>query len=284
MGAIPAYIARIISDPANGPITSEEMTVLSDIITAAKEARKHDALNPKIERDERRAQEELIRRNIRLVISIAKSFSHRVDLEELIGAGNLALTRCVKAWNPTIGPLTPWVIRWVRSAMVRTVDLQRTIRLPEEIAYRAAILANTANELAEVLGRPATVEELAEMLEITADEVKKLLALPEAYFSTDMPGVINQVKDLKQPEDPSEIVEKQDTREKLLEAVKELTDREAQVIIARFSLAEDGEQITLVDLGEQMNMSRENVRKLEASALAKLRHPALKVDLSGLNP
>ena len=284
MGGIPLYIRNIVSDPANGPLTPEDMERLGDIITAAKEARKHDALNTKIERDEKRAQEELIRRNIRLVISIAKSFSHRVDLEELIGAGNLALTRCVKAWNPKLGPLTPWVIRWVRSSMVRTVDLQRTIRLPEEMAYRAAILANTANELAEGLGRAATVEEMAQMMEMTTEEVAKLLSLPEAYFSTDLPGVLNKVKNIKENEDPLTIVEQKDTKDKLLEAVQELTKREAQVIIARFSLKEDGEQITLVELGQEMSMSRENVRKLEASALAKLRHPALKIDLSSLNP
>jgi RNA polymerase sigma factor (sigma-70 family) len=289
MAALPAYIKTLIENPANSPLTAERERELGEIITTAREARKHDAFTTVLERQEAKAQEELVRRNIRLVVTIANSFRHRVEIEELIGAGNLALVRAVKAWNPEIGPLAPWAIRWVRSSFTRAVDAARPIRLPEEVAYKAAILANHATALQEALGRPATVSELAEVIELPEDEVRRLQGLPEASLLLDVPSKNGQGSTFIEMRagnmtDPVEHVEQLDLTERLLLALDELTAREAAVIRARFGLGEDSESVTLVQLGDTMDMSRENVRKLEASALAKLRHPALKVELSELSP
>lgn len=288
MAPLPKYIADLLRDPANSPLTNEREDELGEVISAAREARKLEVISPKLEREERRAKDELTRRSVRLVVTIAHSYKHRVEIEELIGAGNVALVRAVNLWDPNVGPLAPWVIRWIRSAMTRTVDASRTIRIPEELAYRGAIVAKTKTELEHTLGRSASIEELAEELGTNVGELERIEALPYATTILDAPlskengnTLSSMLEDSTY--DPTATVEGIDLRERLIEACKELTPHEARIIVARFDLAETGLIPTLNELGDELGFSREMVRRLEASALAKLRHPALKIALDELS-
>jgi RNA polymerase primary sigma factor len=286
MAGVSQHIAAIVRDPRNSPLTDEREAELAEILVAAREARENGASNKRIEKQAADAQEELIRRSIRLVVIIAQSYRHRIELDELVGAGNVALVRAVRVWNPDIGPLAPWVIRWVRSSMTRLVDASRTIRLPEEVAYRGAILARTRQQFELALGRPATDDEVAAAMDITEDEVKRLDSMPESLSILDAPsggeGSVPMIDTLRSSDDPAAVVEALDMRVRLIEACKELSPAEARIIIARFDLAETGDRPTLSELGDDLGLSREMVRKMEASALAKLRHPALKVELDEL--
>jgi hypothetical protein len=286
MSQLPQYIVAMASDPANAPASKERMAELADIITAAREARALDAMSPRLKRQEAQAQEELMRRNIRLVISIAQSYKHRMDVEDLIGAGNVAVVKAVKAWAPDIGPLAPWLFRWIRSAMNRAVDAARTIRLPEELAYSAAIAVKQRQALEDAMGREVSLEELSELMETTPEALETLLNLPHATTTLDSSAKGSEGRTTGKdslgtdPElDPSAIAQRHDLATRLELAMQELTATEAMVIHARFRLDGPGEIPTLLQLGEAMDMSRENIRKLEASALAKLRHPALKTAL-----
>lgn len=291
MAGLSAHIRNILKDPANAPLTPEKEAELADIITAARQAREANALTPRLERSEKKAREELVRRSIRLVVTIAQSYRHRVDMDDLVGAGNVALVRAVNVWNPQVGPLAPWAIRWVRSAMTRLVDSSRTIRLPEELAYKGAILARTRAQLESELGREPTLTELADAVGATEEDVQRLESAPEALTILDAPRRttldegpgMTLLSTLTSEDCVEDEVTAQDTKRRLIEACSELTTVEARIIIARFDLADTGERPTLSELGEQLGFSREMVRKLEASALAKLRHPALKVELENLD-
>ena len=283
MASLPPYLASLLRNPENAPLTLEREEELGEVIATAREARKLNAISNKLEREERRAKDELVRRNIQLVVNIAYKYAHRVDIEDLVGAGNVALVRAVNLWDPTVAPLTPWAIRWVRSAMTRTVDAGRSIRLPEELAYRGAILARTKGELETLLGRMPTKEELAEALDTNEAELDKLDSLPYASAILDAPLLGNPNATLgdivKDQSDLTKGIELEDLRARLIAACSELTPQEARIVIARFDLADTGEVPSLNELGVELGFSREMVRRLEASALAKLRHPALEVTL-----
>jgi RNA polymerase primary sigma factor len=281
--AIPTYIKHLLNDPANAPLDQKREQELADVIVAAKEARHAEAISKRLERNERDAREELVRKNVRLVVAIANGYKHRMDMEDLIGAGNLALVRAVNLWDPSIGPIAPWAIRWIKSSMTRAVDADRTIRIPEELAYNGALVKRAETEIQTLLGRNPDVVELAEATSMPVQEVERLLKLPKVTESTDTPyfGTGAHVgttvgTPMQHPED---YIDKMDVHDRLMKACKELTEHEALIIVYRFDLAGTGTYPTLSDIGVQIGVSREMIRKMEASALAKLRHPALKVEL-----
>lgn len=238
---------------------------------------------------ERRAiRNELIERHLRLVVYIGRGYEHRLAREEIMSVGALALTRAAERWEPARGSMYQWARRWITTALTKAVDAQRTIRVPEAVANGAAMIAKRIEAIEAELGRALSQDERDEV----AAGRPTFGTLPQVARSLDQPA-----SDANEPRssglavsdliadpnvlDPHEAVEVSERNLALEEALAELDPVELDVLRARFALNGQARQ-TLAALSQQHGVSAEAMRRIEIAALAKLRHPALKTDLTGL--
>jgi len=228
-----------------------------------------------------RIREELILRHMRLVVSIGKNFTRVLDWDEIVSAGSLALTQAVHRWRSEKGQLFPWAERWITSGLTRAADAQRTIRIPQGVAYKAGMVRKRISLLESELGRTLTPEERAEVVgnDPTFDNLPSVeQSLDQEYGdrASATGGETRTLADtiIDEDADPAGLVEKASLIEAVRKAILELTEIEREVIMIRFGI-DERERLTLAQLGERHGVTGEAMRRIEATALAKLRHPAL---------
>lgn len=232
-----------------------------------------------------------IEANLRLVVYIAKRYrpllSGSLAIEDLIQAGSLGLMQAVKRYDPERGSFSNHAVHWIRQAISRTLANEgRTIRVPSYLRTLLARMARLSFRLFEEQGEEPTEAALAEAMGIPVEQVRFLLQVDALPVSLDLPmsshdertTLADNIADTTSalPEEMAlEQVHSCERSEEIAAALSCLTEREQTAIILRFGL--DGSSgHTLKQVGERMGISRERVRQLEASALAKLRlSPAL---------
>lgn len=236
-------------------------------------------LAKRIEQADESARTELIQANLRLVVSVAVKFQgHNVPLEDLIQEGNIGLMKAVNKFDYRKGfKFSTYAIWWIRQAIMRTLDnCSRSIRLPSYIVAKVNKIDSTYANLSQDLQREPTVEELSESLELTDKQVEEILAFNSEILSLELPLTderdANSLGDLIEDSEAnpevgliSELIE-QDLVDSLLGKLKA---REREVIRMRFGL-EDGEERTLREIGEKLNVTRERIRQLETEAITRL--------------
>ena len=237
------------------------------------------ALAKRIEQADESARSELIQANLRLVVSVAAKYQgHNVPLEDLIQEGNIGLMRAVNKFDYRRGfKFSTYAIWWIRQAIMRMLDnCSRSIRLPSYIVAKVNKIDSTYANLSQDLQREPTVKELSESLELTDKQVEEILALNAETLSLELPLTdekdANSLGDLIEDSEAnpelgsiSELIE-QDLVNSLLGKLKA---REREVIRMRFGL-EDGEERTLREIGEKLNVTRERIRQLETDAIRRL--------------
>jgi len=263
---------RRIGDARFAPLTSEDQTRITTELAAAIAAGD--------ERARRRLRDELIERHLRLVAAIGKGYEHKLDAEDIFAVGVVALTEAMERWNPSPGGMSAyqWAKRWITTALNKATDASRQIRIPEQVAYRAALNTKRIKERENALGRSLTEEEV----EALTEGGPRLEGLPIADTSLTARIGANAghgseltVEDVIADDSPSaaDLVERDDLFERVRASLASLTEEERIVVECRFGLNNaDGK--TLAELGRVLGTSGEAVRRLEASALAKLQHPA----------
>jgi RNA polymerase primary sigma factor len=245
-------------------------------------------LAARIKKGDKKAREQMIKANLRLVVKIARDYDGiGLPLLDLISEGNIGLMKAVERFDPRKGgKLSTYGSWWIKQSIKRALANQsKTIRLPVHLVDKISKMRRIAMKLQEELGREPTDEELAEELGMTATRVRQMRLASIRPASLDAPigdDDSNNFSDLV--EDENAITPYQDLEDKtvtgmLQEMVKHLDEREATILRYRFGL-DGGSEKTLEEVGEKFGVTRERVRQIQNLALKKLRRMIEKLESS----
>jgi RNA polymerase primary sigma factor len=236
-------------------------------------------LAARIKKGDKKAREQMIKANLRLVVKIAHDYEGLgLPLLDLINEGNIGLMKAVERFDPAKGgKLSTYGAWWIKQSIKRALANQsKTIRLPVHLVDKISKMRRTAMKLQEVLGREPTDEELADELGMTASRVAQLRTAAIRPASLDAPigdEDSNNFSEVVQDENaatPYQELEEKTVSAMLQEMVKTLDSREATILRYRFGL-DGGSEKTLEEVGQKFGVTRERVRQIQNIALAKLR-------------
>ncbi|GAB1372612.1 RNA polymerase sigma factor RpoD/SigA [Candidatus Kapaibacterium sp.] len=226
-----------------------------------------------------RALERLVKANLRFVVSVAKQYQNQgLSLGDLINEGNLGLIKAAKRFDETRGfKFISYAVWWIRQSILQALAEQsRIVRLPLNRVGALNKIGKKFSELEQEFEREPTAAELAEQLNMSISEISETIKISGRHLSVDAPfvqGEDNRLLDVlpneMQPPPDSELI-RESLRVEVQQVLTTLSQREAEVIKLYFGL--DGTTLTLEEIGEKFNLTRERVRQIKEKAIRRLRH------------
>ncbi|MCH3908751.1 MAG: sigma-70 family RNA polymerase sigma factor [Bacilli bacterium] len=238
------------------------------------------ALGKRILEGDNEAKNELINSNLRLVVSAAKRYNNvNVPLQDLIQEGNMGLARAAEKFDYRKGfKFSTYAMWWIKQAITRAIaDQSRNIRIPLHVSEMLSKINRTRHELAQQYGREATDEEVADAIpNLNVEDIRYYACLPTSTTSLNAPvgdkdedEYIDLVRD-PNGDDPTKGVEVEDNMRTVARGLAVLNERERNVIMEIYGI-KDKTQRSLEDVGMEYDLSRERIRQIRDTALAKMK-------------
>ncbi len=227
------------------------------------------------------AKDELIKANLRLVVSIAKKYVNRgLTLLDLIQEGNIGLMKAADRYESGKGTkFSTYSTWWIRQRITRAIlDQARTIRLPVHLIEESTRISRIYTKFMREKGREPAPEEVAKIMGLSVVRVNEILRAIQEPVSLETP-ILSEEKELKdviideKSVSPFKTLENSEAAKRIEEVLSSLTEREEKIIRMRFGIGV-GSEHTLEEVGKYFNLTRERIRQIEIKALKKLRHPA----------
>ena len=264
--AVEKYLQEISKIPM---ITPEEETTLAQRIKMYQQ----DPLGSQ------RALDKLVQANLRFVVSVAKQYQHQgLSLSDLINEGNLGLIKAAQRFDETKGfKFISYAVWWIRQSILQAIAEQsRIVRLPLNQVGSLSKISKAFSKLEQDFEREPSPEELEDQLETTVEKISDTLSNSGRHVSMDAPfvqGEENTLLDVLENRDPNtdnSLID-ESLSEEIRRSLATLTDREREIIVLFFGLSSN-HPLSLEEIGEQFNLTRERVRQIKDKALQRLRH------------
>ncbi len=234
----------------------------------------------KIKKGDQKSLEKLTKANLRFVVSVAKQYQNQgLSLGDLINEGNLGLIKAAKRFDETRGfKFISYAVWWIRQSILQALAEQsRIVRLPLNRVGALNKIGKAFSALEQEFEREPSASELAEELDMSLFEVSDTLKISGRHLSMDAPfaqgednRLLDVIQDQRTPSPDSKLIE-ESLKKEVREALNTLSDREAQVIRLYFGLDQE-HSLTLEEIGEKFNLTRERVRQIKEKAIRRLRH------------
>ena len=247
-----------------------------DLLTPEEEVE----LAKRIREGDQRALEKLTKANLRFVVSVAKQYQNQgLSLGDLINEGNLGLIKAAQRFDETRGfKFISYAVWWIRQSILQALAEQsRIVRLPLNRVGSLNKITKTYSELEQKLEREPSPEELAEALEMSPSEVSDTIRISGRHVSVDapfVPGEDNSLLDVLENDNesaPDLDLMHESLRKEVQRAIQTLGEKEQKVIELYFGL-NGHHTMTLEEIGEKFNLTRERVRQIKEKAIRRLRH------------
>lgn len=247
-------------------------------------------LAKRIRKGDEKALHDLVKANLRFVVSIAKQYVNQgLSLADLVNEGNLGLIKAAYRFDEKRGyKFISYAVWWIRQAMLQALAEQsRIVRLPLNRAGTLYRIGKAARQLDQELGRNPEVDEIARKLKLPHDEVRDTMQIANSHLSLDASfgndqeenSLVDYLADdnLEAPDEQTYVNALSDDMQKALDT---LTDRERAILGLYFGL-EGEEPLTLEEIGKRMNLTRERIRQIKEKAILRLRHNSRSKYLKG---
>ncbi len=237
-------------------------------------------LAQRIHKGDQVAMEELVKANLRFVVSVAKDYQGQgLPLTDLINEGNLGLIKAAGRFDETRGfKFISYAVWWIRQSILQALaEHSRIVRLPLNRVGTISKITKTAEKLEAEIERSPNEEEIGRQLEMTSDEVIDAMRISRRHHSLNAPfregdknSLIDVIKDENQSS-PDEPLMNDSLKDEIRQSLDTLKERERQVIKMYFGIDRDY-ALTLNEIGEEFNLTRERVRQIKEKAIRRLRH------------
>lgn len=236
-------------------------------------------LAQKIKKGDRRALERLTRANLRFVVSVAKQYQNQgLSLPDLINEGNVGLIKAAEKFDETRGfKFISYAVWWIRQSILQAIAEQsRIVRLPLNQVGSVNKINRELNKFEQEHERRPSVDEIADRIDLPEDKIEEAMKINNRHVSMDAPfvdGEDNSLLDVLADNDmpmADKALVQESLRKEIDRAIELLNDREQKVVRAFFGIGSP--EMTLEEIGEKYNLTRERVRQIKEKAIRRLRH------------